>query len=97
MTGSAFQVMDVVVAIWRKQKGGGLEEGGLNAGPERRPADDGKRLPGDGRCIGVASRREVLKKGRSLRRGGLKIGPDRTPADDGKRLPGDGRCSGILA
>ena len=36
MTGSAFQVMDVVVAIWRKQKGGGLEEGGLKIHPDRR-------------------------------------------------------------
>ena len=52
MTGSAFQVMDVVVAIWRKQKGGGLEEGGLKIPPESRLADDGKRLSGDGRCSG---------------------------------------------
>ena len=63
-----------------------MEEGGLKIHPGRRPADDGKRLPGDGRCVGIASRREVLIKGRSLRRGGLKIPPELTPADDGKRL-----------
>ena len=69
MTGSAFQALDVVVACWRKQKGGGLEEGGLQVLPERRPADDGKRLPGDGRCVGVASRRAVLKGERVWERG----------------------------
>ena len=44
MTGSAFKAMDVVVACLSYEKGGGLEEGGLNIGPERRPADDGKRF-----------------------------------------------------
>ena len=97
MTGSAFKAMDVVVACLSYEMGGGLEEGGLKIGPGGRAADDGKRLPGDGRCVSVASRREVLKKGRSLRRGGLKIQPEGTPADDGKRLSGDGRCGGILA
>ena len=66
MTGSAFQAMDVVVASGRKQKGGGLEEGGLKIHPDRRPADDGKRLPGDGRCsgdVGVSKREEVWRRG----------------------------------
>ena len=44
MTGSAFKAMDVVVACLSYEMGGGLEEGGLNIGPHRRPADDGKRL-----------------------------------------------------
>ena len=44
MTGSAFQAMDVVVASGRKQKGGGLEEGGQIIDPGRREADDGKRF-----------------------------------------------------
>ena len=61
MTGSAFQAMDVVVASGRKQRGGGLEEGGLKIHPDRRPADDGKRPPGlmDVLLV-VASRREVF-------------------------------------
>ena len=37
MTGSAFTAVDVVVASWRKQKGGGLEEGGLQVHPGRPP------------------------------------------------------------
>ena len=44
MTGSAFKAMDVVVGCLSYEKGGGLEEGGLNIGPHGRPADDGKRL-----------------------------------------------------
>ena len=39
MTGSAFKAMDVVVACLSYEKGGGLEEGGLNIGPDGRPAD----------------------------------------------------------
>ncbi len=53
MTGSAFEAMDVVVACLSYEKGGGLEEGGLEIGPDRRPADDGKRFRSDGRCGGV--------------------------------------------
>ena len=53
MTGSAFKAMDVVVACVSVKKGGGLEEGGLEIDPDRREADDGKRLSGDGRCSGV--------------------------------------------
>ena len=41
MTGSAFKAMDVVVACLSYEKGGGLEEGGLEIGPDGRPADDG--------------------------------------------------------
>ena len=44
MTGSAFKAMDVVVACLSYEKGGGLEEGGLNIRPHGRPADDGKRF-----------------------------------------------------
>ena len=44
MTGSAFKAMDVVVACLSYEKGGGLEEGGLNIGPQRRAADDRKRF-----------------------------------------------------
>jgi hypothetical protein len=33
MTGSAFKAMDVVVACLSYEKGGGLEEGGLQIGP----------------------------------------------------------------
>ena len=50
MTGSAFKAMDVVVACLSDEKGGGLEEGGLQIGPHGRPADDGKRFESDGRC-----------------------------------------------
>ena len=39
MTGSAFKAMDVVVACLSSEKGGGLEEGGLQIGPRGRPAD----------------------------------------------------------
>ena len=38
MTGSAFKAMDVVVACLSYEKGGGLEEGGLNIRPEGRAA-----------------------------------------------------------
>ena len=44
MTGSAFEAMDVVVACVSYEKGGGLEEGGLQIHPEGRAADDGKRF-----------------------------------------------------
>ena len=44
MTGSAFKAMDVVVACLSYEKGGGLDEGGLNIRPQRREADDGKRF-----------------------------------------------------
>ena len=44
MTGSAFKAMDVVVACLSYEKGGGLEEGGLEIRPRGRPADDGKRF-----------------------------------------------------
>jgi hypothetical protein len=61
MTGSAFKAMDVVVACLSYEKGGGLEEGGLEIRPERRAADDGKRPPGVMDVVfGVASRREVF-------------------------------------
>ena len=39
MTGSAFKAMDVVVACLSYEKGGGLEEGGLQIRPRRRAAD----------------------------------------------------------
>jgi hypothetical protein len=39
MTGSAFKAMDVVVGSLSYEKGGGLEEGGLEVGPDGRPAD----------------------------------------------------------
>ena len=39
MTGSAFKAMDVVVGCLSSEKGGGLEEGGLEIHPERRLAD----------------------------------------------------------
>ena len=39
MTGSAFKAMDVVVACLSYEKGGGLEEGGLQIRPGRRAAD----------------------------------------------------------
>ena len=39
------------------EKGGGLEEGGLEIAPGRRLADDGKRFSSDGRCIGRAGGR----------------------------------------
>ena len=39
MTGSAYKAMDVVVACLSYEKGGGLEEGGLNIRPGGRPAD----------------------------------------------------------
>ena len=37
--------MDVVVACLSYEKGGGLEEGGLQVALGRRVADDGKRSP----------------------------------------------------
>ena len=39
MTGSAFEAMDVVVACLSYEKGGGLEEGGLEIRPGRRASD----------------------------------------------------------
>ena len=39
MTGSAFKAMDVVVACWSYEMGGGLEEGGLQVRPDGRAAD----------------------------------------------------------
>ena len=39
MTGSAFKAMDVVVGCLSYEKGGGLEEGGLNIRPGGRAAD----------------------------------------------------------
>ena len=39
MTGSAFKAMDVVVGCLSYEMGGGLEEGGLQIRPDRRPAD----------------------------------------------------------
>ena len=39
MTRSALKAMDVVVACLSYEKGGGLEEGGLNIGPDGMPAD----------------------------------------------------------
>jgi len=43
------------------EKGGGLEEGGLEIHPGRRLADDGKRPPGLMDVLwAVASRREVF-------------------------------------
>ena len=36
MTGSAFKAMDVVVAYLSLEMGGGLEEGGLQIGPQGR-------------------------------------------------------------
>ena len=44
MTGSAFKAMDVVMACLSYEKGGGLEEGGLQIRPDGRAADDGKRF-----------------------------------------------------
>ena len=78
MTGSALQAMDVVVASWRKQKGGGLEEGGLKIHPGWRLADDGKRPSGDGRCGGDVwrkQREEVWRRGgsKSSRTGGWRM------------------------
>ena len=46
MTGSAFKAMDVVVACLSSEKGGGLEEGGLEIRPGGRAADDGLRVLG---------------------------------------------------
>ncbi len=45
--------LGVAVAIISKE-GGCLGEGGLQISPDTRLADDGKRLSGDGRCIGEA-------------------------------------------
>ena len=53
------------------KEGGGLGEGGLQIAPGWRLADDGKRSSGDGRCIGIASRRED-KKGREFEGGRVK-------------------------
>ena len=39
MTGSASKAMDVVVGCLSYEKGGGLEEGGLEIRPHRRPVD----------------------------------------------------------
>ena len=39
MTGSAFNAMDGVVGCLSYEKGGGLEEGGLEIRPRRRAAD----------------------------------------------------------
>ena len=39
MTGSAFKAMDVVVGCLSYEKGGGLEEGGLEIRPHRRAAN----------------------------------------------------------
>ena len=54
-----------------------MEEGGLQIGPGRRRADDGKRFC-DGRCSGVCFFNE---KGGGLEEGGLEIAPDRRLAD----------------
>ena len=50
MTGSAFKAMDVVVACLSYEKGGGLEEGGLQIRPQARAADF---LRSDLDCAGV--------------------------------------------
>ena len=69
-----WEAVDVVSALLPGENslemGGGPGGGGQQIHPDGREADDGKRLPCDGRCIGVASRREVVMQGRSLRRGG---------------------------
>ena len=89
MTGSAFKAMDVVVGCLSYEKGGGLEEGGLQIRPERRPADDGKRFQSDGRCSGNLS----YEKGGGLEEGGLNIRPDGRPADF---FASDLDCTGML-
>ena len=43
--GKRSPAMDVVESCLSYEKGGGLEEGGLQVAPERRDADDGKRSP----------------------------------------------------
>ena len=77
MTGSAFEALDVVVACVSVEKGGGLEEGGSISTPT-----GGRRMTGsafsDGRCVGVASRREFIRMGRRSGGGGAKnrTGPE---------------------
>ena len=73
MTGSAFQALDVVVACWRKQKGGGLEEGGLQVGPDRREADDGKRFPAVDVVLALLLGENFLKMGGGPVGGGQKM------------------------
>ena len=67
--------MDVVLALLLGENllkwGGGLEEGGQQIRPDGGWADDGKRFS-DGRCIGVASRREFVRMGRRSGGGGGK-------------------------
>ena len=58
--------------------GRGLGKGGLKTHPGRRLTDDGKRSLGVGRCAGIASRRECLKKGKGFGEGGAR---DRTGAE----------------
>ena len=72
MTGSAFEAMDVVVACLSYEMGGGLEEGGLQIRPDRRPADDGKRLQVMDVVLCIASRRDFVRMGRRSGGGGAK-------------------------
>jgi hypothetical protein len=81
MTGSAFEAMDVGVGSWSQELGGGLEEGGLEIGPQRRPSDDGKRLPVLDVVFGLFLGENLLELGGGPGGGGQKIGPDRRDSD----------------
>ena len=66
MTGSAFHAMDVSHDEFMRRRGGGLEEGAGRVGDQSRLADDGKRIPCDGRW----ARRIYEEKGRRFGGGG---------------------------
>ena len=69
MTGSASAV-NVVLALFLGENllemGGGPGGGVLKIRPDGRDSDDGKRFC-DGRCVGIASRREFIGNGRGSR------------------------------
>ena len=66
MTGSAFHAMDVGHDEFMRRRGGSSKEGAGLIGVPSRLADDGKRIPCDGRF----SRRIYEEKGRRFGGGG---------------------------
>ena len=87
MTGSAGTAKGVTFCLFI-QWGGGLGEGVCAILRERRLADDGKRLPSDGRFMFRAIAFIVQGFGEGIAQ---RFSSDPRLADDGKRLPSDGR------
>ena len=60
--------------------------------PRRGSADDGKCLPGAGRCVVTPEEKIYSSERGGLGERGLEIVAGPRSADDGKRSPGAGRC-----